>query len=69
MQKVLTRTPIHVLSQDIAERIAAGEVIEIGALDAQGIRRLGAVVGCHGNIAIVADAAAQFREVRGPELQ
>ena len=28
MQKVLTRTPIHVLSQDIAERIAAGEVIE-----------------------------------------
>src|SRR5260370_1281221 len=28
MQKVLTRTPIHVLSQDIAERSAAGEVIE-----------------------------------------
>src|SRR5437667_2111450 len=28
MQKVLTRTPIHVLSQDIAERIAAGEAIE-----------------------------------------
>jgi DNA mismatch repair protein MutL len=28
MQKVLTRTPIHVLSQDIADRIAAGEVIE-----------------------------------------
>src|SRR6266516_2334564 len=28
MQKVLTRTPIHVLSQDIAERIAVGEVIE-----------------------------------------
>jgi DNA mismatch repair protein MutL len=28
MQKVLIRTPIHVLSQDIAERIAAGEVIE-----------------------------------------
>src|SRR6266705_6576542 len=28
MQKVLTRIPIHVLSQDVAERIAAGEVIE-----------------------------------------
>ena len=28
MPEVLTRTPIHVLSQDVAERIAAGEVIE-----------------------------------------
>ena len=28
MPEVLTRTPIHLLSQDVAERIAAGEVIE-----------------------------------------
>lgn len=28
MPEVLTRIPIHVLSQDVAERIAAGEVIE-----------------------------------------
>jgi len=28
MPEVLTRTPIHLLPQDVAERIAAGEVIE-----------------------------------------
>ncbi|HCP75476.1 MAG TPA: DNA mismatch repair protein MutL, partial [Ktedonobacter sp.] len=28
MAEVLTRTPIHLLPQDVAERIAAGEVIE-----------------------------------------
>jgi len=28
MTEVLTRTPIHLLPQDVAERIAAGEVIE-----------------------------------------